>query len=179
MSVSDEELVKAIQEGNILAYEKLIKRYQRGLFIFVMRIVHNEAVASDVVQNSLVKVYEIIDRIDVKKKFSTLVFEIAKNAAISELRHKKHNVSLEEIVDFTEEESFIEELFSSNLASQVRQSVKILPRQYRIVITLYYFEDLSYEEIAAKLHLPINTVRTHLKRGKEQLRKLLQNYENI
>jgi len=175
---TDEELVRAIQEGDVLAYETLIKRYQHGLFVFVMRLIHDEANASDIVQNTLVKVYEIIDRIDIKKKFSTFVFEIAKNAAISELRRRKHKVSLEEIVDFTEEESFVEELYRADLASQVRISVRALPLRYRTVISLYYFDDLSYEEIAGKLHLPINTVRTHLKRGKEQLRILLQHYEN-
>lgn len=178
MTVTDEQLVRAIQEGDVLAYETLIKRYQHGLFFFVLRIVHDDAIASDVVQNSLVKVYEIIDRIDTKKKFSTFVFEIAKNAAISELRKRKHDISLEEIVDFAEEESFVEELYQADLENQVRNIVKHLPPKYRAVITLYYFEELSYEEIGRKLRLPINTVRTHLKRAKEQLKKLLQPYEN-
>jgi RNA polymerase sigma factor (sigma-70 family) len=178
MTVTDEELVRAIQEGDVLAYETLVKRYQHGLFVFVLRIVRDSALASDVVQNSLVKVYEVIDRIDTKKKFSTFVFEIAKNAAISELRKRKHDVSLEEIVDFAEEESFVEAIYRADLAGQVRESVASLPAKYRTVISLYYFEDLSYEEMGEKLKLPINTVRTHLKRAKEQLKKLLQPYEN-
>ena len=177
-TLTDEELVRAIQDGDILAYEELVKRYQHGLFVFVMRIVHDEAVASDITQNSLVKVYQVIDRINTQKKFSTFVFEIAKNAAISELRRKKHQVSLEEIVDFAEEESFLEELYRTDLKNQVRESVLKLPPKYRRVISLYYFEDLSYEEIGKKLRFPLNTVRTHLKRGKKQLKKILQRYEN-
>jgi len=177
-TVTDEELIKAIQEGDVLAYEELVKRYQHGLYAFVMRIVHKEAVASDIVQNTLVKVYEIIDRIDVRKKFSTFVFEIAKNSAISELRRQKHDVPLEEIVDVAEEESFVEELYRLDLHDQVRKSIESLIPKYRTVVTLYYFRDLSYEEIGNKLNIPINTVRTHLKRAKAQLKKLLQSYEN-
>lgn len=175
---TDEELVKDIQGGDVLAYEELVKRYQRGLYAFVMRFLHDEAASFDVVQSSLIKVYEVIDRIDTRRKFSTFVFEIAKNAAISELRRKKTHVSLEEIVDLGEEESFIEELYRTDLGSQVREFVRRLPPKYRTVITLYYFDDLSYEEIGKRLHLSINTVRTHLKRAKEQLRKKLGDYEN-
>jgi RNA polymerase sigma-70 factor, ECF subfamily len=176
--VTDEELVRLIQDGDVLAYEELVKRYQHGLYVFLLRFVHDDTIASDIVQNSLVKVYEVIDRIDTSKKFSTFVFEIAKNFAISELRRRNKTVSLEEIVDITEEKSFIEELYRSDVGEIVRESVRSLPEKYRTVITLYYFDDLSYEEIAGKLHIPVNTVRTHLKRAKEQLKKLLEPYEN-
>jgi len=59
----------------------------------------------------------------------------------------------------------------------VKEAINELDDIYRRVITLYYFDDLSYEEISKKLEVPINTVRTHLSRGKAQLRKILA-YEN-
>jgi RNA polymerase sigma-70 factor, ECF subfamily len=176
--LSDGDLIRAIQEGDILAYEILVKRYQHGLYVFIMRIVHDTAVSGDIAQDTLVKVYEIIDRIDTRKKFSTLVFEIAKNEAISYLRRKKHTLSLDEIVDIGVEESLAEDLYRSDIATIVRASVRALPVKYREVITLYYFHELSYEEIAKKIRMPINTVRTHLRRGKEMLRKVLQEHEN-
>jgi RNA polymerase sigma-70 factor (ECF subfamily) len=169
----DESLISAIQQGDILAYGELVKRYQRGLFVFVMRIIHDEHAARDVVQETLVKVYQIIDRIDVQKKFSTFVFEIAKNQAISVLRSRKKNVSLEDIVDIEDDKHFLEELYRSDMARGVRKAVSELASKYRKVITLYYFDDLSYEEVSRKLDIPVNTVRTHLKRAKEQLKKIL------
>jgi RNA polymerase sigma-70 factor (ECF subfamily) len=169
----DESLISAIQQGDILAYGELVKRYQRGLFVFVMRIIHDEHAARDVVQETLVKVYQIIDRIDVQKKFSTFVFEIAKNQAISVLRSRKKNVSLEDIVDIEDDKHFLEELYRSDMARGVRKAVSELATKYKKVITLYYFDDLSYEEVSRKLDIPVNTVRTHLKRAKEQLKKIL------
>ncbi len=174
---TDEELVTAVRQGDIASYEKLVTRYQRGLYSFIMRFLHDEAMAADVVQESLFKVYQVIDRIDTSKKFSTFVFEIAKNNAISLLRKQKKNVSLENVADVEEDESFIEQYLRADVADSVRVAVNTLPEKYRDVITLYYFDDLSYEEVSKTLHVPINTVRTHLKRAKEQLKKIIP-YEN-
>lgn len=170
---TDEELVTAVQQGDITSYEELVTRYQRGLSSFVMRFLHDEPLAADVVQESLFKVYQVIDSIDTTKKFSTFVFEIAKNNAISLLRKQKKNISLEDAADFADDESFIEQYLLADLADSVRTAVHKLPKKYRDVITLYYFDDLSYEEVSKTLQLPINTVRTHLKRAKDQLKKII------
>jgi RNA polymerase sigma-70 factor, ECF subfamily len=172
--MTDMELVAAIQKGDILSYETLVKRYQKGLFVFVVRIVRDEHGASDIVQETFIKTYQHISAIDTTRKFSTYIFEIAKNTAISYLRSRKKHVSLESVVDVQEEESFVEELYRWDVIRKVRSTVSELPEKYRQVISLYYFDELSYEEISKKLSLPINTVRTHLKRAKEQLKKDLQ-----
>jgi RNA polymerase sigma-70 factor (family 1) len=168
---TDIELVISIREGDILAFEEIVKRYQRSLYFFVMGIVHDEAASLDVVQESLFKIYQVIDRVDVTKKFSTYLFEIAKNNAISYLRKNKRTVSIEHIAELEDDEPFIEKFLRQDLAELVQKAVRSLPKQYRTVITLYYFEDMSYEEISNIVHLPINTVRTHLKRAKEKLQK--------
>ncbi len=171
--MSDERLVEKIQEGEILLYEELVRRYQKGLFVFVMRIIHDAHAGNDIVQDTFIKTYRSISRVNTKKRFSTYIFEIAKNTALSEIRRKKKNVSLKEIADVALEESFIEELYRTDLISGVRHAVLTLPAKYRNVITLYYFREMSYEDIGKHLRIPVNTVRTHLKRAKEELRKLI------
>ncbi len=168
---TDEELILAIQQGDISSYEQLVKRYQRGLYFFVMRILHDDAASADVVQDSLVKVYQIIDTIDTRRKFSTFLFEIAKNASFSILRKKQKIVSLDVIGDIEDDKSFIENYLRQDIAERVHASVQSLAEKYKIVLQLYYFEDASYEEIAKKLRIPVNTVRTHLKRAKEAFKK--------
>jgi RNA polymerase sigma factor (sigma-70 family) len=170
---SDKQLVLAIRDGDILSYEELVKRYQHGLYVFVFRIVHDEAVSHDVTGEALFKVYETIDRIDITKKFSTYVFEIAKNLAISYLRSHKKHISIEEVAYVEDEESFLEEFYRWDRAEVVHAAVARLESKYKNVITLYYFEDLSYEEVGKKLRIPTNTVRTHLARAKEKLKKLI------
>ncbi len=168
---SDEELILSIQQGDISAYEELVKRYQQGLYRFVMRIIKDESASLDVVQESLVKIYQIIDTIDPQKKFSTFLFEIAKNAAFSLLRKRKHTISLEAVFDVEDDESFFEQYIRQDQQQRVRDIVKSLEKKYSMILSKYYFEDQSYEEIAKNMKLPINTVRTNLRRAKAEFKK--------
>ncbi len=175
---NDRELVIAVQKGNIPAFEELVKRYERGLFVFVMRVVHNDALASEVVQDALFNVYRHIDRVDPDRKFSTYMFEIAKNAAFSAVRARKVTLPLDSIADIEDDEPFIEQVFRADRIASLKLAVSHLPQKYKNVITLYYFHELSYEEVSRKLHIPVNTIRTHLKRAKAVLRETLPYEEN-
>jgi RNA polymerase sigma-70 factor (ECF subfamily) len=170
---SDKELILAIRNGNILAYGQLVRKYQRGLYIFVFRMVRDEHEAQAITQDALYKVYQTIDRIDLGKKFSTYVFEIAKNLAISFLRSHKPNISLDIVLDMSDDTSLYEMVSKKETREKVHKAVHRLPKKYRDVITLYYFRDLSYVEVGEKLHIPLNTVRTYLRRAKIELKKLL------
>ncbi len=165
---TDEELVLEIQEGNILSFETLVRRYQVRIIYFARRYVRNQDLAEEVAQDCFLKVYRAIDRVDPNRKFSTFLFEVAKNQAISRLRQKPPEVPLSETVAAEAGPDVVDKV-------AVHQAVQKLPKTYRRAVELYYFSDLSYEEIGYKLHLPINTVRTHLRRAKEKLKWMLQN----
>jgi RNA polymerase sigma-70 factor, ECF subfamily len=171
--MSDRELIQEIQNGNILAYEQLVCRYQRGLYVFVLRRVGNEHEAQEIVQDALYKVYQTIDRIDVERKFSTYVFEIAKNLAISFLRVRKPKISLDIVAQMNDDTSLYEAIAKKETRETVQKAVRQLPKNYRDVITLYYFRDLSYVEVGKSLGIPLNTVRTHLRRARKLLKQLL------
>lgn len=170
---SDEELVADIQEGDIFAFEHLVRRYQRRLHAFAIHMTGDDAAAADVVQESFISLYKTIDRVDPKRKFSSYVFAIAKNTAISHLRSKKKEVSLEDIVLAGEDESLLTDLVASEQKHTIGQALGKLNEKYRRVVRLYYFDDLSYEEISKKMRVPMGTVRTHLRRAKAVLHKLL------
>lgn len=174
MSVKkDEELINEIKEGDISAFEEIVRRYQQRLAVFVYRIIDNEYDSEDIVSEVLFKVYKTIDRVDTARKFSTYVYQIAKNDAISYLRGKKYNRSLEELEFIDEDESVYEQISRKENIEKVDLVIEKLGGKYKEAVKLYYFEDLSYEEIGRKLKLPVNTVRTHLRRAKESLRKYL------
>lgn len=169
----DEELIREIQEGSIKAYEVIVRSYQGKLFSFVCRLVGKEEEAEEIIQDALFSVYKTIDRIDITKKFSTYIFEIAKNTAISYLRKRKITIPLEDynLVDL--EESIYEKMVKENERNDLQKAIDKLDQKYQRIIRLYYFDDLSYEEIGSKLKIPTNTVRTHLYRAKDNLRKIL------
>ena len=170
---TDEELVIAVREGDVFAFEYLVRRYQKRLHSFVLHVVRDDQAAADVVQESFISLYKTIDRVDVKKKFSTYVFSIARNSAISYLRRLRKHVPLEDVVLIDEDESLYESIVAAERKHTVRKALARLDEKYRRVIRLYYFDDLSYEEIGRAMRLPVNTVRTHLFRAKIALRKLL------
>ncbi len=175
---TDEELIREVQEGSIRAYEEIVGRYQKKLLSYVYHIVGNDQDAQDIVLEALFNLYKTIGRVDTGKKFSSYVFSITKNTAFSFLRKKKHEVALDETTLVMEDDSMYEELFSHEDQKRIRRAMSVLSYRYRTVIQLYYFRDLSYREIAKKLKLPINTVRTHLLRGKKELRTLLKYEKN-
>jgi RNA polymerase sigma-70 factor (ECF subfamily) len=170
---TDEQLVTAIQQGDVFAFELLVRRYQKKLHIFVLHIVRDEATAHDVVQESFINLYKTIDRVDTKQKFSHYVFAIARNSALSALRARRKTVPLDDLASAYEDEYLFEGLMQAERTHMVRSALGKLDTKYARLIKLYYFDDLSYEEMSKKLRLPLNTVRTHLRRAKLMLQKRL------
>ncbi len=172
---TDEELVYQVQQGSILAFEQLIKRYQARLLRFTRRITLNEALAEEVVQDAFFSVYTHINNVDPSKKFSSFLYAIARNGAISVLRRERgKHISLHEMEHMAGDAvPPLEDLVTHEERGRVHKAIRGLRSIHRRVIELYYFDELSYEAIARKLKLPINTVRTHLRRAKLVLEELL------
>ncbi len=174
---TDEYLVREVVEGSISAFEELVTRYQHKLYGFALSIVHDHAIAQDVVQESFIRLYKTIDRIDTTKKFSSYFYTIARNAAISLLRQRRQHVPLDVIKDVPSGHLVDDQYMEQEKKAWIRAALRRLDAKYHNVISLYYFEDLSYEEISRKLRLPVNTIRTHLRRAKEALEEVLGSYE--
>lgn len=170
---TDEALVRDIQAGNISAFEPLVVRYQEKLLAFVTYIVRDAATAADIVQESFITLYKTIDRVDADKKFSSYLFSIARNNAISFLRSRKFHVPIEDALDVPASDTPEQQLDASEETRRIREALDLIDRKYKQVISLYYFDDLSYEEMSKRLHLPVNTIRTHVRRAKDALRKVL------
>lgn len=168
---SDEALVVEIQDGSISAFEILVRRYQKRLLSYVHHRINTMHEAEDVVQESLFNIYKTIERIDITKKFSSYIYTITRNTAVSYLRMRKRDVSLDAIQDLEYDAALYENLEAADRKNQVNLAIGRLDKKYQRMIRLYYFDDLSYEEISKALHIPINTVRTHLVRAKAILRK--------
>ncbi len=164
--MDDQQLISQIKQGNIAAFEELVKKYQSKLIHFTARYV-DIADAQDIAQNTFIKIYQNIHKIDTDKKFSTYMFTIAKNEAFSFLRKHKREVPLDELI--IDNDSPVGELKIEE--SGLGNAVDKLDKKYKKVIKMYYFDELQYDQIAAALKLPVNTIRTHLKRAKAALKK--------
>src|SRR2546423_12713479 len=184
--LDDRALVARILGGDRDRFTELVRRYEKRLVNYVYRMTHRYEEAHDLAQEIFVKVYLALDRYDPKYQFSTWLFRIAQNAAIDVLRKK----ALMEVplARPSEDEPQKEREFADGgvspyralknkqLAAAIDKAVQNLPSDYRELIQLRHFAELSYEEIATMKKLPLGTVKNKLFRARNLLKEQLDTF---
>src|SRR3954467_8332054 len=181
-------LVQSAREGDIAAFEQLIKKYDRNVFRIAQHITQNREDAEDVVQDAFLKAYQNLKQFQGNSKFYTWLVRIAVNEALMKLRKRKSSktVSMDEDVE-TEDGSVPREVadWSPNPEQQYKQSelneiltktIQGLPAGFRTVFVLRDVEGLSTEETAETLGLSIPAVKSRLLRARLQLRDRLSRF---
>ena len=187
--VSDElKLVRAAKDGDVSAFEQLVKRYDRNVFRIANHITHSREDAEDVVQEAFLKAYSNLEKFQEQSKFYTWLVRIAVNEALMKLRKRRPErfVSLDEDVK-TEDDSLPREVadWSPNpeqlynqeeLRDILSRTIQGLPPTFRTVFVLRDVEGLSTEETAEALELSVPAVKSRLLRARLQLRERLNRY---
>lgn len=177
-------IIKKCKEGDFEAYSQLYARYERYLYsLCYSYLYHNEDVF-DVIQEIYIKIFRNIDKYDEKKEFTPWLRQIAVNTCLNYKRDtsKKKNLSL----DYEEDagRSYYENTASDiNVEEQIvnittreaiRACLQNLPPRQKMIITLHYFEGLSYHEMAKILDQPLGTVKNSLFRARKLLKDVMQ-----
>ena len=182
--LDDRALVARILEGDRDRFAELVRRYEKRVINYVYRITHRYEDAHDLAQEIFVKVFLALDRYDPKYQFSTWVFRIAQNSAIDALRKKSvQEVPISRPADDEggeKEREFADDgispyraLKNKQLSVAIDRAVERLPPDYRELIQLRHFAELSYEEIASMKKLPLGTVKNKLFRARNMLKEAL------
>ncbi|HVT44480.1 MAG TPA: sigma-70 family RNA polymerase sigma factor [Thermoanaerobaculia bacterium] len=186
--LDDRTLVATILEGDRDRFTELVIRYEKRIINYVYRITRNYEAAHDLAQEIFIKVYLALDRYDPKYQFSTWIFRIAQNASIDALRKRSlQEVSLTSSPSEGEQEGkereFADEgvspyraLSNKELSAAIDQAVELLPPDYRELIQLRHFAELSYDEIAEIKRIPLGTVKNKLFRARNLLKDALGDY---
>ena len=185
--LDDRTLVARILGGEADRFTELVTRYEKRVDNYVYRITHRYEDAHDLAQDIFVKVYLALDRYDPKYQFSTWLFRIAQNSAIDALRKK--SISEVPLARPTSEDpegkerEFADDgvspyraLKNKQLSAAIDEAVQNLPSDYRELIQLRHFAELSYEEIASMKKLPLGTVKNKLFRARNLLKDALDSY---
>ncbi len=171
--VDDQALIAATLAGRPEAFGELVTRYQRAVYHLAVRTLHDRTEAEDAAQEAFLKAYRALGTFRPGAKFSTWIFTICYRGCCDRLAKRKR-FSGDELPDRADPGAGPELLAErSDEAQRLRAAIDALPEKYRAVITLYHLQGKQYEEIATVLNLPLGTVKTHLFRAKEQLRKAL------
>jgi RNA polymerase sigma-70 factor (ECF subfamily) len=169
----DSELVAIALGGNPEAFATLVERYDRAVYHLAFRTLHDVEEARDATQEAFFKAFRGLRTFKSGAKFSTWIFAITYHGCCDRLNRRKHYASdeLPERADTAPGPE--QQVIALDEASRLRAAIDALPEKYRSVVTLYHLQGKQYEEIATVLGLPMGTVKTHLFRAKEQLRRLL------
>ncbi|MER2028870.1 MAG: RNA polymerase sigma factor SigW [Solibacillus sp.] len=178
--------IKQVLKGDQNAYADIVNLYQHKLYQVCYRMLGNKQEAEDIAQEAFIRAYINLHSYDQNRKFSTWLYRIGTNLCIDRIRKKKPDYYLDAEVAGTEgldmysqiasEEQLPEEAVEQmELQDRIQYEISRLPDKYRSVIVLKYIEELSLQEISEILDMPLGTVKTRIHRGREALRKQLNN----
>lgn len=188
----DIKLIRKIKKGDKTAFETIVKKYKKTLQFTIQNIVKDEKVAEDITLETFMKAFTNIHNYNEEFSFSTWIFTIATNLSIDYTRTKKHirfkthnndeeanqtGIYLETIENKTVE-SPEASLINENQKKILFKMMKKLRSDYRKIIELRFFEEMSYKEIAEEMGINISMVKTKLHRAKKQLKKIFENFED-
>jgi RNA polymerase sigma-70 factor (ECF subfamily) len=166
-------LVAAAIAGRADAFGTLVERYERAVYHLCLRTMRDAEEAKDCTQEAFFKAFRSLATFKIGAKFSTWIFSIAYHACCDRLGTRKR-YSDGEIPEWADPGPGPAQVAERNdEATALRAAIAGLPEKYRTVVTLYHLQGRRYEEIAEVLDVPMGTVKTHLFRAKELLRKAL------
>jgi len=171
-----QDLARKAKRGDRESFEKLVLLTQDRILAHCWRILQDEDEAADAAQETFVKAWFKLNQFDSRRRFLPWLYQIATNNCLDILRRAKRLVRFDQME--VGGEIWQREKDDPNRAiraEEVRKAVAQLPKRYRAALSLYYFEEYRYREIAEIMGAPINTVKSWIRRGKEKLKKLIVN----
>ncbi len=173
----DSRLARKVQRGDRRAFEVILSRYERPIFSFVYHFFQNPALCEDLTQETFLRAFRFIKSFRPREKLSTWLFSIAKNLCIDELRRMQRGNTVD--IDTVAPENFVaggdsalDPADASILLQEgeiLHRAIARLPEKYRTCILLFYFNELTYEEISDVMKISLSNTKILLFRGKKML----------
>lgn len=180
VELDDQELVLASKRGDQDAFAQLVQRYQRRIFNLVYRMLQQYEEANEITQETFLAAWQGLPSFRGEARFATWLYRIAYNCALKQLETRKRDRALQTALQ-AEQALEGESTFESASAqidvreqqALVQEHLSHLPAKYRIVLILRHLQDMTYEEMAEILTMPVGTIKTHLFRARNLLKERL------
>ena len=179
MSNNDQYYIDLVLSGDSNAFGTLVDRYKDLVFTLAIRMTKNKEDAEEVCQETFLKAYRYLNKYKGSAKFSTWIYRIAYNTSADHLKKGKKDIQTIVIDEFTENQlSSIDDQLANLEADEqsavIKRTLDLLSNEDSFLLTLYYFEDMSVEEISKVVELKPNNVKVKLHRGRKRLATLLK-----
>ncbi|MEK3911193.1 RNA polymerase sigma factor [Paenibacillus sp. FSL H7-0331] len=181
---TDEQLVDQIRQGDEEAYRLLIERHKGYIYTLVYRMVEHRETAEDLTQDIFIKLYRSLAHFRGDAKFTTWLYRLTTNL-VTDYRRAQRRRPYEAILDkmkgwlINRQEEPEAMALQKEERQTVQQLLSELPDKYRLILYLYHYKQLSYQEIAEATQLPLKTIETRLYRGKSLLKQKWQEVRNL
>jgi len=171
----DNSLVVKVLQGDAQSYRRIVERHQGRVFYLGLRFFHSEHDAEDFAQEVFLRAYEKLSLFQGQVPFAAWLYRIAFNLAVNRYHvHTRERAEVHAEIEPADTSPGPEAgLLRAETIERVRAALRKIPEAYKVVVKMHFFDGLSYPEISRILRTPVNTIKSHIFRAKQLLRRRL------
>lgn len=177
-NLTDVEIIESVKKGNQADFSILIDRYKNKAFTMLKRMLKNDFDAEEVLMDCFLKAYNNLNTFKFESKFSTWFYRIVYNSALTKLSSAKRKIENEmssvDDLHFLQSSYNADDLVKDDLSILVKRIVNELPPKNAAVVTMFYLEEMSTEEICEVLQISVSNVKVILHRSRNLLREIIE-----
>lgn len=182
MALSDNQIIDEIRSGRKHYFTSLVDRYKDRAFTLAVRMLRNREEAEEAAQDAFIRAYNALNSFEGKSRFSTWFYRILYNVCLTRISRRKDfslSIDFNDNIEYAEAEAMLDYTGNNNYEMSdtidfIKKTMDALPAKYQTILTLFYIQELSHDEIAEVTQLPIGTIKTHLFRARHLLQQRLQ-----
>jgi len=177
--VDDLYYIEAVRKGNVQAFSFLVEKYQKLVYTLALKLLKKPEEAEEMAQDTFIKAYQKLDSYEGKSKFSTWLYSITYNACISELRKRRiefKSLDDRQLSDQDEQKmhDYYRETKKEDQEKYLNLALEKLPEDDQVLVTLYYYESQSMDEISVITGLTVSNIKVKIHRARKRMYSLLQ-----
>lgn len=182
MTTNDDQiLITAIEKGDTKAYAQLVDRYKDLVYTLAIRMLKHKEEAEEVAQDTFIKVFKSLDKFKGDSKFSTWIYKVTYNTCLDRIKKNKKHFNDVAIDEYTFNkldtiDNALDNIIKEEKSTLIKQCINKLPEDSSALLTLFYFEELSLDEISKIINIEANTVKVKLFRARKKLAVILEQY---
>ncbi|WP_299363139.1 sigma-70 family RNA polymerase sigma factor [Winogradskyella sp.] len=174
-------LIESINNGDTKAYAQLVDRYKDLVYTLALRMLKHREEAEEVAQDTFIKVFKSLDKFKGDSKFSTWIYRIAYNTCLDNIKKNKkylNNIAIDEYTfnKLDTIDNALDNIINEEKRALIKTCINKLPEDSSALLTLFYFEELSLDEISKIINVEANTVKVKLFRARKKLAVILEQY---
>jgi RNA polymerase sigma-70 factor (ECF subfamily) len=175
----DQHYIHLVKEGDTNAFAVLVDRHKDMVFTLSLKMLKDREEAEEVAQDTFLKIYKSLSKFNSESKFSTWMYKVAFNTCLDRLKKNKRSQPVTAMDEFTEQEAIslmnvLDSIEERERKQVIQDCLHCLPGEDSFLLTLYYFEEQSLEEIANIIGINPNNVKIRLYRSRKKLTALLK-----